>query len=116
MIEVFVDKFALGLLILNAVILIVLMALQTDKAEQGGVMGIGASGGRQAGSVDMMVGPERILKPATKWSAIGLLFSAMLASMPAEKVGMFFIIFLAVYLVIMLFGDRVWRTLLGLNN
>ena len=108
-------NFALGLLILNALILVVLMALQTDKAEQGGVMGIGAAGGRQAGSVDMMVGPERILKPATKWSAIGLLFSALLAGMPKPTFG-HFIVFLAIYLVIMLFGDRVWRALLGLNG
>lgn len=110
-------NFALGLLIFNALVLIVLMALQTDKAEQGGVMGIGAAGGRQSGSVDMMVGPERILKPATKWSAIGLLFSALLAGIPTDKVSIVhFLVFLAIYLVIMLFGDRVWRTILGLNG
>ena len=109
-------NFALGLLIFNALILIVLMALQTDKAEQGGVMGIGAAGGRQSGSVDMMVGPERILKPATKWSAVGLLFSAMLASVPADKILVDFIVFLAIYLFIMLFGNRIWRAALGLNG
>ncbi len=110
-------NFALGLLIFNALVLVVLMALQTDKAQQGGVMGIGATGGRQAGSVDMLVGAERILKPATKWSAIGLLFTALLAGIPTDKLTIYhFIVFLAIYLVIMLFGDRVWRAVLGLNE
>ncbi len=93
------------------------MALQTEKAQQGGVMGLGATGGRQSGNIDMLVGAERILKPATKWSSVGFLFSSLLASIPADKVTIVhFIVFLAIYLVIMLYGDRVWRAALGLNS
>ncbi len=90
------------------------MSVQTEKAEQGGVMGLGATGGRQTGSVDMMVGPERILKPATKWSAIGFLFTSLFAATPQPTIWIFLGL-LAVYLVVMLFGERVWRAVLGLN-
>lgn len=105
--------FAFILEIINALIVVVLMALQTDKAEQGGVMGIGGAGGRQAGSVDVLVGPERILKPLTRWSAIGFLFTSIFAAIPNPNIGQF-ISLLAIYLVLMLFGDRVWKSILGL--
>ena len=61
--------FAMILQLVNACLLVVLMAVQTEKVEQGGVMGIGATGGRQTGGVDLLVGGERILKPLTRWAA-----------------------------------------------
>ena len=109
--------FALILQIFNAVLLIGLMAAQTEKAQQGGVMGIGGAGGRATGSVDMLVGAERILKPATRWSAIGFLFTSLFAAVPNDNVTIFhFVGLLAIYLVAMLFGDRIWKAILGLNQ
>lgn len=104
--------FALILLIANAVLVIALMAIQTDKAEQGGVMGLGAAGGRQAGSVDVMVGPERILKPMTRWACTGFLFSSLFAAIPQPDFIKFGLLLL-IYLVIMLVGNRIWATVMG---
>lgn len=113
--EVLVATFALILFIANALLVIILMALQTDKVEQGGVMGLGGAGGRQAGSVDVLVGAERILKPATRWSCIGFLFSAIFAASHTPNIGLFAAL-LAVYLLIMLTGNRIWSTVLGLRS
>ena len=110
--EVFVATFALILVLANAVLVIALMAIQTDKAEQGGVMGIGGASGRQTGSVDVMVGPERILKPLTRWACIGFLFSSLFAAIPEPDI-IKFALLLFVYLVIMLVGNRIWTTLMG---
>jgi preprotein translocase subunit SecG len=114
--EVFVATFALILQAANALLLVILMALQTEKAEQGGgVMGLGAAGGRQSGSVDMMVGPERILKPLTRWSAIGLLFSSIFAAAKDPSIPLFLGL-LAVYVALMLFGNQIWRAVIGVNR
>ena len=109
--------FAMILQLVNATLLVALMAMQSEKVEQGGVMGIGATGGRQSGSVDLLVGGERILKPATRWSAVGLLFSSLLAAIPADKLTPYhFLGVITIYLAIMLYGNRVWRTVLGLDQ
>jgi preprotein translocase subunit SecG len=96
--------------VIAALIFVVLMAVQTDKAEQSGVMGLGGQGGRNMGSIDMPVGAERILKPMSKWVAIGFLFLSAMASMNGEGVLQWwhFPIAIALYLGIMLYGNKVW--------
>ncbi len=78
-----------------------------------------------SGSIDMPVGAERILKPLTKWIGIGFLFLSALAAINGEisqntpgqgVTPLHFIGFLAVYLVVMLFGNRVWDALTGSNK
>ncbi|BCM91904.1 hypothetical protein IAD21_03782 [Abditibacteriota bacterium] len=102
--------------IVSALIFIVLMAVQTDKNEQSGVMGLGAQGGRMSGSIDMPVGAERILKPMSKWSGIGFIFSSILAAANSENPGglPWYILVgaIAVYAVVMLFGDKLWSSFL----
>ena len=98
--------------VIDAISLIALLAVQNSKAEQGGVMGIGAAGGRGAGEIDMLVGSERILKPLTKWVAIGFLFLSLLSAIPTINF-IHFIIIVALYLVVMLFGDSIWKALTG---
>ncbi len=94
--------------ILVAVALIALLAVQTSKAEQGGVMGLGAAGGRGAGEIDMLVGAERILKPLTKWVAAGFLAVSILSAIPAVSIVHFFIILFG-YVFIMLYGNAIWK-------
>ncbi len=103
--------------IVSALIFIVLMAVQTDKNEQSGVMGLGAQGGRMSGSIDMPVGAERILKPMSKWSGIGFLFSSVLAAAHSELASTnsgrglpwyVLVASIAVYALVMLFGDKLW--------
>lgn len=102
--------------IVSALIFIVLMAVQTDKNEQSGVMGLGAQGGRMSGSIDMPVGAERILKPMSKWTAIGFLFSSVLAAANSQNVGgiPWYVLVgsIAVYALVMLFGDKIWASFL----
>jgi preprotein translocase subunit SecG len=98
--------------IVTAIALVLLMAVQTDKAEQGGggVMGLGAAGGRTSGNVNMAVGAERILKPLTAWVGIGFLFSSFLNAIPKltwTHVG----VTLLIYLFVMLVGNRVWAAI-----
>ncbi len=102
----------LVLQVLAALTFVILMAIQTDKAQQSGVMGLGGQGGRNMGSIDMPVGAERILKPMSKWVAVGFLFLSALAAMHGEKVLQWwhFPIALALYAAIMMFGDRVWES------
>ena len=107
--------FALILFIANALLVITLMAVQTDKAEQGGVMGIGGASGRQSGNVDMLVGAERILKPMTRWACIGFLFSSIFAASPKPDI-ILLVTLLVVYVLIMMVGNRVWETVLGLRS
>ena len=91
--------------------LIILMAVQTDKAEQGGVMGIGGAGGRSTSEIDRLVGAERILKPLTKWMAGGFLIASVLAAVPAEKITfVHFLIGLGFYAVAMTYGELIWQT------
>lgn len=109
--------FALILLIANAVLVIALMAIQTDKAEQGGVMGIGGASGRQAGSIDVMVGPERILKPLTRWACIGFLFTSIFAAIPDQDKDIIkFALLLLIYVVIMMTGNRIWTKVMGTGS
>ncbi len=115
--------FLLVLQIITALVFIVLMAVQTDKAEAGGVMGLGGQGGRVGEEVDMPVGAERILKPLSKWTAIGFLFLSILAAMNGEIVATskgaqslpFWVLLVGVllYLFIMLVGDRIWKGFTG---
>ena len=104
--------------IVSALIFIVLMAVQTDKNEQSGVMGLGAQGGRMSGSIDMPVGAERILKPMSKWSGIGFLFASVLAatnSQLKDSGGLpWYVVVggIGLYLFVMILGDSVWKSLL----
>ena len=95
--------------------LVVLLAIQTDKAEQsgGGVMGLGATGGRTSSNIDLPVGMERILKPLTTWTAMGFLASSMLNAIPNVTI-IHFIVVLAVYVLAMIFGNTIWRAATGL--
>ena len=109
--------FIIALQIIITIGLVVLLAIQTDKAEQGGVMGLGAAGGRSASDIDVAVGPERILKPLTKWLAIGFLFTSALSAVPERSITIIhFVVALVIYLVIMLYGDTVWRAALGIRR
>jgi preprotein translocase subunit SecG len=96
----------------TAIGLVVLLAIQTSKAEQGGVMGLGAAGGRGAGEVDMLVGPERILKPLTRWIAVGFLALSFLKAIPNVGITHFLVV-LTIYAVGMLYGNVVWRAITG---
>ena len=107
----------------SALVFVILMAIQTDKAEQSGVMGLGAQGGAMRGSIDMPVGAERILKPMTKWIGVAFLFLSALAAINGEIVQtsngreqisiIHFVVALVVYFVVMLFGDRMWSAAIG---
>ncbi len=98
--------------VIDAIALIALLAIQTSKAEQGGVMGIGAAGGRGAGEIDMLVGTERILKPLTKWVAIGFVFLSLLAAIPTLNV-FHVLVLLLLYVFVMLFGNNIWKAITG---
>lgn len=102
---------------ITAVALIVLMAVQTDKAEQGGVMGIGGAGGRDTSEIDRLVGAERILKPLTQWMAGGFLVTSVLAAIPAAKINVIYLLVgVVLYVIAMLYGGLVWQTLTGANR
>ena len=93
--------------IVTCLSLTVLLAVQTDEADQGGggVMGIGASSGRTSSNVDMKVGAERILKPLTAWSAFAVIASSILNAIPNPT--MFHaLLVLGIYVVAMLFGGK----------
>lgn len=93
---------------------IVLMAIQTDKAEQSGVMGLGASGGRSAGEIDLDVGAERILKPLTKWCGGAFLASSMLSAIDPDIINIWHVLGgTALFVVAMMYGGIVWQTLGG---
>lgn len=102
---------------ITALALIILMAVQTDKAEQGGVMGIGGAGGRDTSEIDRLVGAERILKPLTQWMAGGFLITSVLAAIPASKINITYLaVGVAFYVVAMLYGGLIWQTLTGANR
>lgn len=113
----------LALQIITALGFIALMAVQTDKAEAGGVMGLGGQGGSVGEEVDMAVGAERILKPLSKWLAVGFLFLAALSAMNGEIVATskgaqslpfwIFLIAVLLYGFVMFLGDRVWKGVTG---
>ena len=112
-----VNTIGLILQIVTTVTLIVLMAIQTDKAEQGGggVMGLGAASGRSSGNINMSVGAERILKPLTVWMAVGFLFSSLLNALPT-KTWIHLVVAIVIYVLIMTFGGRVWNAVTGANR
>lgn len=100
--------------IITALLLVVLLAIQTDKAEQGGggVMGLGAAGGRTSGNINLPVGAERILKPLTAWTAMGFLASSILNAIPRPTF-VHVLVTLAFYVLAMLFGNALWRAVTG---
>ena len=100
----------LVLQILAALVFVILMAVQTDKAEQSGVMGLGGQGGRMMGSIDMPVGAERILKPLSKWVAVAFLFLSALAAANGQGTLPWYVLPAAavVYVIVMMVGNRVW--------
>ena len=98
--------------VIDAIALVALLAIQTSKAEQGGVMGIGAAGGRGAGEIDMLVGSERILKPLTKWVAIAFLFLSLLAAIPTISI-VHVLVLVVLYVLVMLFGNNIWKAITG---
>ncbi|PQV63147.1 protein translocase, SecG subunit [Abditibacterium utsteinense] len=104
------STFLLILQILAAFVFVILMAVQTDKAEQSGVMGLGGQGGRSMGAIDMPVGAERILKPMSKWVAVAFLFLSSMAAMNGEGSlhWYHFPIAIALYAFVMLVGNKVW--------
>ena len=112
-----VNTIGLILQIVTTVAMVVLMAIQTDKAEQvgGGVMGLGAASGRSSGNINMSVGAERILKPLTVWVAVGFLFSSILNATPT-KTWIHLVVAIAVYLFVMLMGGRIWSAITGANR
>jgi protein translocase SecG subunit len=96
--------------VVAALVLVALLAVQTDKTEQsGGVMGIGGAGGRATGGVELAVGAERILKPLTTWIAVGFLFSSMMNAMPGGPTPTSFAVFVAIYLFVMFVGGKLWK-------
>jgi protein translocase SecG subunit len=100
--------------LLTSLGLIVLMAVQTDKAEQSGVMGLGASGGRSAGEIDLDVGAERILKPLTKWCGGAFLASSILAAIDPDIINIWHVLGGTVLFVLaMLYGGAAWQALTG---
>ncbi len=112
-----VNTIGLVLQVVTTLSLVVLMAIQTDKAEQGGggVMGLGAASGRSSSTITALVGAERILKPLTVWVAVGFLFSSAMNAMP-NKTWTHLIGAIVIYLVVMLFGGRVWAAITGSNR
>jgi protein translocase SecG subunit len=108
--------FVLFLQVVSTLLLIVLMAVQTDKAEQGGggVMGLGAASGRTSGNINLPVGAERILKPLTAWAAFGFLASSILNAIPDNVLTIgHVLVVLVIYIIGMLFGSRIWAAITG---
>lgn len=108
--------FILFLQVVSTLLLIVLMAVQTDKAEQGGggVMGLGAASGRTSGNINLPVGAERILKPLTAWAAFGFLASSILNAIPDNVLNIgHVLVVLVIYIIGMLFAGRIWAAITG---
>jgi preprotein translocase subunit SecG len=116
-VENIVHNIVLVIQVICALGVILMMAVQTDKAEQGGVMGLGASGGRNTGEIDLAVGPERILKPLTKWLCGGFLASSILAAMDPARINIWYLLGGSVlFVVAMMFGGLVWQTATGMRR
>jgi hypothetical protein len=98
-----------------AVALLILVAITEDKNEQGGgVMGLGAAGGRSASEVDMVVGMERITKPASRWVGGAFLAISVVAAFGPQAVTIWhFLIMAVLYLLCMLYGGVIWETICG---
>jgi len=112
-----IHNFVIVLQALCALGLIIMMAVQTDKAEQGGVMGIGGAGGRNAGEIDIEVGAQRILKPLTKWLCGGFVASSILAAVDPALISVWHLLIGAgLFVVLMMFGATVWQVLTGMKR
>jgi len=107
--------FVIILQVLLAIALLILIAITEDKNEQGGgVMGLGAAGGRSAGEVDMVVGLERITKPASRWVGGAFLAVSVVAAFGTKAVTIWhFLIVGVLYIIAMLYGGVVWETICG---
>jgi len=107
--------FVIILQVILAIALLVLVAVTEDKNEQGGgVMGLGASGGRSAGEVDMVVGMERITKPASRWVGGAFLAVSVVAAFGTNTVTIWhFLVIGVLYLVAMFYGGVIWETISG---
>ncbi len=102
----------IGLQCLTAVAGIILMAVQTEKAEQGGggVMGLGAAGGTTSSDIEMEVGLDRIIKPLTRWMCGAFVFASVLAAIPNDTLSIFHVVVGAIlYVIMMAYGGLAWR-------
>jgi len=105
----------LGLQCFTALAVIVLMAVQTEEADQsgGGVMGLGAAGGSTASDIEMEVGIDRIVKPLTRWMCGAFIASSVLAAVPKETINIFYLLAgVVVYVLLMAYGGTVWRMII----
>jgi hypothetical protein len=60
------------------------------------------------------VGAERILKPLTAWAAFGFLASSILNAIPDNVLTIgHVLVVLAIYIIGMLFGSRIWAAITG---
>jgi preprotein translocase subunit SecG len=107
--------FVIILQVILAIALLILVAITEDKNEQGGgVMGLGAAGGRSANEVDMVVGLERITKPASRWVGGAFLAVSVVAAFGSDQVTIWHLLVMTVlYLIAMFYGGMIWETLSG---
>lgn len=110
--------FVIILQVVLAIALLILIALTEDKNEQGGgVMGLGAAGGRSSSEVDMVVGAERILKPATRWVSGAFLATSIVAAFATGTVTIWHLLVVGViYVLCMLYGGVVWGMICGTHQ
>ena len=107
--------FVIILQVILSIALLILIAITEDKNEQGGgVMGLGAAGGRSADGVDMVVGMERITKPASRWVGGAFLAVSVVAAFGAQQITIWHILIMAVlYFIAMFYGGAIWETICG---
>jgi len=101
-----------GLQCFTALAVIILMAVQTEKAEQGGggVMGLGAAGGTTSSDIEMEVGLDRIIKPLTRWMCGGFVFASVLAAIPNDTLNIFHVVIgVILYFILIAYGGLAWR-------
>lgn len=107
-----IETILLTLQIVLAIVFVVLMAVQTERAQQSGIMGLGGQGGRMGGEIDMPVGAERILKPLTKWVVVAFLITCVMSALEMnENVALSWyhvVLGVVVFSVVVGFGDRLW--------
>lgn len=98
-----------------AIALVTLVAVTEDKNGQGGgIMGLGAAGGRSASEVEMEVGAERIIKPATRWVGGAFLVTSVLSAFSAQTITVWHVLIgAALYLVAMFYGGMAWELICG---
>jgi preprotein translocase subunit SecG len=113
--KIIMHTFVIILQVILAIALLILVAITEDKNEQGGgVMGLGAAGGRSANEVDMVVGLERITKPASRWVGGAFLAVSVVAAFGSDQVTIWHLLVMTVlYLIAMFYGGMIWETLSG---